>query len=406
MIMDQISDKSKPAPGIRRHDLDWIRVIVFWILILFHIAVAFVPFGVYAYENNQTGGFLMELFLGFVHQWRLPALFIISGMGTCFALRRRTGKQFVLERTKRLLIPLFFGMNFVIIFAGYYAALHFGKVNSISDFIFGWWSHLGEIQHLWFLVNLFVYSMLCAPLFIYLRNKPDGFIPNTVKRIIGIPKGMGLLFLLPIPLIIVELLIKPWAYGVVGLGYELPWYLLFFLMGYLCIMSKDLYWKALKEVRYLSLGLGIMCSVLLFMLMSLADIIAPGYGNLLLNGGWLLVGDTFWGILTFPASLLHTLNAWFWCIAIFSWGAKYLNKPSTRLAYLNQGVYPFYIVHLPIILITLYYVKDWEIFWPVKFLLITVVTFVGCWIIFEIMKRNKVTRMLFGIKHLPKHKKI
>jgi hypothetical protein len=403
MIMDQTSDKSKPAPGIRRYDLDWIRVIVFWILILFHIAVAFVPWGVYAYENNQTGGLLMELFLGFVHQWRLPALFVISGMGTCFALKRRTGKQFVFERTKRLLIPLFFGMNFVIIFSGYYAALHFGKVNSITDFIFGWWSHLGETQHLWFLVNLFMYSLLCAPLFLYLRNKPDGFIPNTVMRIIGIPNGMGLLFLLPIPLIIIELLIKPWAYGVVGLGYELPWYLLFFLIGYLCIMSEDIYWKALEKVRYLSLGLGIICSGTLFALMILADIIAPGYGNLLLNGGWLLVGDTFFGILTVPASILHALNAWFWCIAIFSWGAKYLNKPSKRLAYLNQGVYPFYIVHLPIILITLFYVKDWEIFWPVKFLLITAITFVGCWIIFEIMKRNKVTRMLFGIKAIPKN---
>ena len=52
----------------------------------------------------------MSLFLHWMHQWRLAALFMISGMGTAFAFRRRTWTKFSVERFKRLLVPMVFGM--------------------------------------------------------------------------------------------------------------------------------------------------------------------------------------------------------------------------------------------------------------------------------------------------------
>ena len=41
---------------VRRYDLDWLRVIVFGLLIPFHVAVGFVPWDVYPYENAQPAG--------------------------------------------------------------------------------------------------------------------------------------------------------------------------------------------------------------------------------------------------------------------------------------------------------------------------------------------------------------
>ncbi len=394
----------------RRYDIDWLRVIAFGLLILFHVAIGFVPKSVYPYVNKQTAGVGLSILLLFVHQWRLPILFFISGMGTSFAFRKRTGGQFVVERLKRLIIPLLFAMNFVVVFQGYFAELHRvqglaemlpsypGGPVSLSEFALGWWSHFGEIQHLWFLINLFGYSMLCIPLFVYLRNRSEGKVMKTAGKILNLPKGLGLLFVFPIPLILVELTIKPWAYGIVGRGYELPWYLWFFVCGYIFIRAGDRYWQALDRARYLSLVLGIVSSVLLFLLMVAGNRISPGYGSLLLNGGWLRFGDTFLGPLTVPACILHGLNSWFWSIVFFSWGAKLLNKSSRLLAYLNRTVYPFYIVHMTFCLLALYYLKDVALYWPLKLILIAVITFGGCWITFEIVKRNKVTRMLFGIK--------
>ena len=73
-------------------------------------------------------------------------------------------------------------------------------------------------------------------------------------------------------------------------------------------------------------------------------------------------------------------------------------KPNKIITYLNNGVYTQYIIHMPIILVTLYYLKDIELFWGMKFIIINVTTIIGCLTFFETMKLNKITRTLFGIK--------
>ena len=428
--MSNIEDRK-----IRRHDIDWLRVIVFGILILFHIAVGFVPWGIYGYQNNHVTGEIGEVIIIFIHYWRLPALFLISGMGTCYAFRHRNGGSgfrgsveeknynnmvlYVKERFKRLLIPLIAGTLIVNSFISYYRTLNdsvekgfntfspleIGNIDKVLADIFLRWENLFGFNHLWFLISLLIYSLICAPLFLYIKNNSDGKLVNGVKKIFKLPMGIGLLFIVPIPIIMVELLVKPVSPGFIGGGYEFPWYLCFFIIGYLCITVNDAYWKSLDKIRYISLIAGIICSILLIILIGIAENISPGYGDLLGNGGWVLYGDKFWGELTFPASILHALNAWFWCLVLVSWGAKYLNKPSKRLKYLNQAVYPFYIFHMTFTLVSLYYIKDLEIYWPLKFIFMIVIVTAGCWITFEITRRNRVTRFLFGIKQISKGKK-
>ena len=38
-----------------------------------------------------------------------PILFVLAGISTKFALQKRTKKQYLAERVKRLLVPLLFG---------------------------------------------------------------------------------------------------------------------------------------------------------------------------------------------------------------------------------------------------------------------------------------------------------
>ena len=51
----------------RRYELDWLRVILFGILVIYHGALGFGPHAaeVYAFENDQTGGPVLELALLF-----------------------------------------------------------------------------------------------------------------------------------------------------------------------------------------------------------------------------------------------------------------------------------------------------------------------------------------------------
>ena len=87
----------------RRHDLDWLRVILFGLLIWFHL-------GVFTFWLFEDGDVPLTVFfvVDVMHQWRLAALFLISGMGTAFAFRRRDVKTFLNERLVRLGVPLLF----------------------------------------------------------------------------------------------------------------------------------------------------------------------------------------------------------------------------------------------------------------------------------------------------------
>ena len=98
--------------SIRRYDLDWLRVIVFGFLIFYHVGMFFNHWG-WHIKNNILYSDLRWPML-FINQWRLPILFVISGMGTFYALSKRTGGEFALERVLRLLIPLLVGIVLIV----------------------------------------------------------------------------------------------------------------------------------------------------------------------------------------------------------------------------------------------------------------------------------------------------
>ena len=69
----------------RQHDIDWLRVLAFYILILFHVGMVFVPWEFHI-KNSETVSWVEGL-MTWSNQWRLPLLFMISGI---VLYRRRT----------------------------------------------------------------------------------------------------------------------------------------------------------------------------------------------------------------------------------------------------------------------------------------------------------------------------
>lgn len=76
----------------RRHDFDWLRVIVFGILIFYHTGLIF-GYSLWMINNDESS-LIIELGTEFFSQWRLPILFIISGLGVSFGLKRDLEKYF------------------------------------------------------------------------------------------------------------------------------------------------------------------------------------------------------------------------------------------------------------------------------------------------------------------------
>ena len=78
---------------MRRHDLDWLRTFALGLLILYHVVVGFQPWAkdIFFIQNDQTLEGLWPL-MAMLNVWRIPILFVVSGMGVCFAMERRTSK--------------------------------------------------------------------------------------------------------------------------------------------------------------------------------------------------------------------------------------------------------------------------------------------------------------------------
>lgn len=423
--MDNVSQKPE-----RRYDIDWLRVILFGLLIPFHVAI-----GVYwstygedinpnitddpddrkeiAEEGNDYTYDSVDptsMFLHWMHQWRLAALFMISGMGTAFAFKRRSWKTFLTERLQRLLVPMFFGMWTVGFAGGIITGSADLEGNTVLDtliafilhvfltsFVF-WIPLFGKIialGHLWFLWNLFLYSLLCVPIFHIVQKNVDGTLATALRSIFNIRFGLGIFILFPTLLAITELMFKPWFPGFIGIGYEWVWYLAFFLFGYICIISRDRYYEFLDTNRKVITVVTMLLTIafVIFRLQQHED------GVPYMDGGWIEQG-IFHNEMTVLGCFIHSFHAWFWCLTIFAWGSHLLNKKSSSLTYLNQGVYPFYIVHMPITFAGLKIAKELNFTGIPAVIAGCLIVIIGCWLVFEVVSRTRITRYLFGIKNI------
>ena len=97
----------------RKHELDWLRVIAFGILIFYHIGMLFVADWGYHFKSQYTSEFLQNIML-LVNRWRLPLLFLISGVAIRFLLDKVSIFRFLWMRNIRLLIPLAFGVLVIV----------------------------------------------------------------------------------------------------------------------------------------------------------------------------------------------------------------------------------------------------------------------------------------------------
>jgi glucans biosynthesis protein C len=78
---------------------------------------------------------------------------------------------------------------------------------------------------------------------------------------------------------------------------------------------------------------------------------------------------------------------------------KHLNFSNGFLKYTTQAVYPFYILHQTIIVISGYYVVQWPLHWVIKLLLLVVICFAGVGLLYHFIIRNfMLTRILYGLK--------
>ena len=244
--------------------------------------------------------------MGLINIWRIPLLFIISGMGVWFAMRRRNWKELLKDRAKRILLPLIFGSFFIVPISGYL----YQEFNNLDTM------YLPNGGHLWFLGNIFIYVLVLCPIFFVLKRNPDNLLLRCCNWVLKFPAA---LYLFTIPFIIEAELVAPpqgfASYANTPHGFWLG--LLAFLTGFIFISLGDVFWRAVERIKIIALGIAIP--------LFLVRMIVFQFG-----------GPFF----------MTVIESWSWLFAVIGFGSTYLNRPSSALAYLSKAVYPVYILHM------------------------------------------------------------
>ena len=154
-------DTQTPFQKERQYDIDWLRILLIISVFLFHIGMIFNTWGWHIKNNvlvEQLDGVM-----AFLHYWRLPLLFLVSGVGTWLALGKRTSGQYVKERFRRLFIPFLAGI-FILVPVQVYMekAAQFDSLLAFYPHMFDGVYPEGNFSwhHLWFILYLFTIALI------------------------------------------------------------------------------------------------------------------------------------------------------------------------------------------------------------------------------------------------------
>jgi len=366
----------------RRYDIDWLRAIAILAVFLYHCARLFDTEG-WILKNAAQSPAVDWIRGVLIWPWLMELFFLLSGIGTWYALKTRSSGEYLWERVKRLLLPLFVLGLFLLNPPQFYFKLttnhgfHGTFWESLPIYFSHWRFHLESAEgllpvppamHLWFLQYLFLISLVVLPVILLLQSRTGQRGIGKLAGWCDNPSGI-FLFFIPVALILIFL-------PHVGEGRhtwaDFLWYATFFVIGALLAADRR-FTDSITRHEMLS---GWICLGLFSVFLVL--------GALLPN---VFINQT------------ERWTSWFAVVFLLSLGARYLSLNNRLLAYVNEAVLPFYLLHHTIIVYVGSFVIPLNTGILPKFLVVVVVSFSLMLLLYEfLVRRFNVVRFLFGMR--------
>jgi hypothetical protein len=373
----------------RRHELDWLRVLAILVVFLYH-STRFFNLGDWHVKNVDTYVWV-EIWNIFATRWMMPLFFIISGASLFYAIGKSgSWSKFYVDKFLRLMIPVLlasvthgalqvylerlthgqFSGSFFSFLPEYFNGVYLA-VNMPGNFAF-------HGMHLWYLLFLFLYGLICYRLFIWLKGNGWAVL-NRITTLLAIPGLMYLWF--PIPLLIMEAIIPKAVLSVGSGGWGFLYYIWFLISGFM-IVSSDRLQQHIKNMRWMSLFLGLVFSTIyLYQLFSPSRVVFPAWIN-----DWMY-------------TLFSFFSAWSWLFAILGFGMRFLAFDRPILRYANEGVLPFFILHQTVLLVVGYFIMTSKIHDVLKWAIVFTISFIIIMALYTLLVHKiELFRFLFGMK--------
>jgi peptidoglycan/LPS O-acetylase OafA/YrhL len=367
------------AINTRRYDIDWLRIIAVLLLFPYHVARIF-NLDEEFYVKSATLSKGLSYFVEYLGPWHMPLLFFLAGASTWFALTHRSGGGYAGERVKRLLVPFIFGLVVLIPPQSYLGmAWHGGEPGAFFTWLPTFF-HLAEndldgyfaggmtFGHLWFIIHLFIYSLMLLPIVLFLKKGFGRKIVALLARAAGKPAVILALGLLTLPCLFIPQLGggNPILLG--GM----------FLLGYMLVMDGR-FEQAVDKHRLAALILGPGACL---------GVAYLDVNNVAITG---VAGDLY-------EIYVNVLVPWFFIIAALGYGRRVLNRGGAALKYAAPASYPVYLLHQTVIIAVGFGILKAGLGVPLSFVVIMLGSFAVCLSCYEIVRRVNVLRVLFGMK--------
>ncbi len=300
--------------SIRKHYIDNLRWMILLVLIPYHTAQAWNTWGEPNYIFFEGNRWISSIIV-FFGPYFMPLLFTLAGISAKYSLQKRTGKEYLAERVKRLLIPFLFGTIVFMPIMSYigdkfnyfynegflkHYTVFFTKYTDLTGADGGF-----SVGQFWFLLYLFIISTVSVGIIALLKK----VIPESEKTI-----PFRLVFVLGLPL--------PFMSGWLSIGGKsFVEYTYFFLLGYYVFTNENIL-RRLEENSRLLLSVGLAATVFHLCLFFRTDkeyVLA----NIITQYG----------------------SKWIMVIALLGLAKRYLNFTGKVLDYMNKRSFLFYTYH-------------------------------------------------------------
>ena len=373
---------------VRHYYIDYLRVFAILLVFLYHVFLIFAEDAHWNIENDQKSVLLREFNI-LITVFRMPLLFFVAGFITTAVLGKYPTLEFIRQRFVRLILPFILCTFIVVAPQIYYMRLFQGVTyGSYFEFFqtfitlerypvgnFHW-------KHLWFIPYLFVYNMLSIPIYAWLKRILE---KRKFMDFSGFPLVYGALAI--IPLLIINVYFDQ---SINGKAFRHAQYFAFVIFGLSCACSPIVLENITRHRRrYLAAG------VLL-----LAAVTIPRWYEFTPK-------EYYDNYNSQPLSYLfysvYYFQTYIWLAAILGYAKRYLKEGGSKLKYANEAVYPFYILHMTIIVVIGYYVVATDLSLIAKVLAVVVPSFLIAMLLYElIISKVSVLRFIFGLRQKKK----
>lgn len=156
---------------MRKNHLDNMRWSIVILVLIYHVFYMFNGVGVLGGIPEAKNIPAFDTAAAVIYPWFMVVLFIAAGISARYALQKRTAKQFMKERTVKLLIPSTLGLFVIHWITGYLNIKMGGGLAYMPKALIYPISVISGIGPLWFIQMLFVFS--CILILLRKADKTD-----------------------------------------------------------------------------------------------------------------------------------------------------------------------------------------------------------------------------------------